>query len=273
LISSCAYLLVFHGSRDYRTQTAAVNLKNLLFAKYQSKNILTQQNYLGKNSFGLGPELTSKSRFRSTKVAEFPRTPLIEIAALELAHQSLSQSLIEFAQKANLQGFKRIKVVPLFLAPGVHVQSDIPAEIALAMEQLDNQVTLELSPYLGKYSGIVALLSSLFAELSGKTRILVAHGSKLPSAGEYYQNLSQQLAAEVAFWSTMPKFTEQIKTNIALGSQKIAILPYFLFPGKITEAIAKEVAELQLEYLDVELILGEPLGATPAIAELIAQEA
>jgi sirohydrochlorin cobaltochelatase len=245
----------------------------LLFAKYQSKNILTQQNYLGKNSFGLELELTPKSRSKSTTASEFPQTPLIEIAALELAPQSLSQSLIELAQKANLQGFERIKVVPLFLAPGVHVQSDIPAEIALAMKQLDNQITLQLSPYLGKYSGIVAFLSSRFAELSGKTRILIAHGSKLPSAGEYYQNLSQQLAAEVAFWSTMPKFTEQIKTQIALGSQKIAILPYFLFPGKITEAIAQEVANLQREYPHVELQLGKPLGANPAIAELIAQEA
>ncbi|NJK53530.1 MAG: hypothetical protein HC936_13275 [Leptolyngbyaceae cyanobacterium SU_3_3] len=128
-------------------------------------------NVNGGKRFSFEPELTSKSRFKSTEVSEFPRTPLIEIAALELAPQSLSQSLIEFAQKANRQGFNQIKVVPLFLAPGVHVQSDIPGEIALGMKQLDNQVTLQLSPYLGKYSGIVALLSSLFGELSGK------HGS------------------------------------------------------------------------------------------------
>jgi sirohydrochlorin cobaltochelatase len=202
-----------------------------------------------------------------------PPASMIEVAALELADQSLCESLMKFAQRASLQGFKKIKVIPLFLAPGVHVQSDIPAEIASAIKQLDNQITIELSTYLGKYSGIVALLSSLFAELSGKTRILIAHGSKLPTAEEYYQNLSRQLFAEVAFWSTMPKFTQQIKTNIASGSQRIAILPYFLFPGKITEAIAQEVKELQLEYPDVELILGKPLGATSAIAELIIQEA
>jgi sirohydrochlorin cobaltochelatase len=206
-------------------------------------------------------------------VSDSPQASMIEVAALELAEQSLCESLMKFAQRTSLQGFKKIKVIPLFLAPGVHVQSDIPAEIASAIKQLDNQITIELSPYLGKYSGIVAFLSSRFAELSGKTRILIAHGSKLPSAGEYYQNLSQQLAAEVAFWSTIPKFTEQIKTQIALGSQKIAILPYFLFPGKITEAIAQEVANLQREYPHVELQLGKPLGANPAIAELIAQEA
>jgi sirohydrochlorin ferrochelatase len=277
LISSYAYLLVFHGSKDFRTQAAALNLRNLLVVKDRSKNILTQHNYLEKNSFAFESKLSSESLFKSisksTIVADSSRTPLIEVAALELADKSLSQSLIDFAQKANLQGFKRIKVVPLFLSPGVHVQSDIPAEIASAIKQLDTQVTIELSPYLGKYSGIVSLLKNRFDELSAQTRILIAHGSKLFTAKEYYQNLSQQLDAEVGYWSTIPKFTQQIKAQIVLGSQKIAILPYFLFPGKITEEIALEIASIQQEYPQVELMLGEPLGATPALAELIAQEA
>jgi sirohydrochlorin cobaltochelatase len=205
-------------------------------------------------------------------VPDSPTASMIEVAALELGDQSLCESLMKFAQRASLQGFKKIKVVPLFLAPGVHVQSDIPAEIASAMKQLDNQITIELSTYLGKYSGIVALLGTQFAELSAKTRILIAHGSRLIAAAEYYQNLSQQLDAEMAYWSTIPKFPQQIRAQIALGRQKIAILPYFLFPGKITEAIANEVATLRLEYPDVELKLGQPLGANPLIAELIIQE-
>ena len=268
MISSYAYLLVFHCSRDCRTHTAVLNLKNLLIAKYKSKNILTQENYLGKNSFGFESKLSSEST-----VSDLDWIPLIEVAALELGDQSLSQSLSDFAQKANRQGFKQIKVIPLFLAPGVHVQSDIPAEIALASKQLDNQVTIKLSPYLGKYSGIISLLAHRFDEISAKTRILIAHGSRLLTAGEYYQNLSNQLNAELAYWSTIPKFTQQIKAQIALGSEKIAILPYFLFPGKITEAIATEIEELRQQYPHVELMLGEPLGLTPAIAELIAQEA
>ncbi|MFM2312989.1 MAG: hypothetical protein RLZZ04_2265 [Cyanobacteriota bacterium] len=268
MISSFAYLLVFHGSRDCRTQATATNLRDLLLTKHQPKNILTQQNYLEKNSF----DFESKSMTELT-VSELPQASMIEVAALELADQSLCESLMKFAQRASLQGFKKIKVVPLFLAPGVHVQSDIPAEIASAIKRLDNQITIELSTYLGKYSGIVSLLESQFAELSAKTKILIAHGSRLIAVAEYYQNLSQQLDAEMAYWSTIPKFPQQIRTQIALGSQKIAILPYFLFPGKITEAIAQEVANLQQEYPHVELRLGKPLGATPAIAELIAQEA
>ena len=263
LISSYAYLLVFHGSRDSRTQTAALNLRNSSIAKKQPKNILTQHNYLEKNPNQIDLESTT---FLSSP------PPLIEIAALELANLSLSESLINFAHRAVREGFKRIKVIPLFLAPGVHVQSDIPREITLANKEIGSIVTLELSPYLGKYSEIINLLSQQFEELSAKTRILIAHGSRLRAVAEYYQELGTKLDADVAYWSTEPRFTEQIKLKIAAGSQKIAILPYFLFPGRITETIALEVSILQQEYPQVELRLGKPLGTTPAIAELIAQE-
>jgi len=263
LISSYAYLLVFHGSRDCRTQTAASNLRNLLIAKEQPNNILTQQNYLEKNSIEI--ELESTTFVRSLA------SPLIEIAALELADLSLSESLINFAYRAETEGFKQIKVIPLFLAPGVHVQSDIPTEIATAAKQIGDRVTIELSPYLGKYSEIVTLLTRQFEELSAKTRILIAHGSRLLAVAEYYQQLGLELDADVAYWSTIPRFSEQIKLKIAAGSQKIALLPYFLFPGRITEAIAKEISIIQSEYPQVELRLGKPLGSNPAIAELIAQ--
>ena len=263
MISSYAYLLVFHGSRDSRTQTAALNLRNLLITKKQSKNILTQQNYLEKN-----PNLIES---KSTTFHTSATYPLIEIAPLELADLSLSESLINFAHQASIRGFRRIKVVPLFLAPGVHVQSDIPTEISLATEKIGDRVTIELSPYLGKYSEIVTLLTRQFEDLSATTRILIAHGSKLLAVAEYYQRLGNQLDVDVAYWSTIPRFTEQIEHRIATGSQKIALLPYFLFPGRITEAIVKEVSILQQAHPQVELRLGKPLGANPAIAELIAR--
>ena len=253
---------MFHGSRDCRTKTAATDLRDLLIA-HQSKNILTQHNYLNKIALD----------YESKIVPDLlPQTPLIEIASLELAAEPMSDRLISFARQASLLGFKQIKVVPLFLAPGVHVESDIPAEITTARKQIDSQVTIELSPYLGKYSGISNLIVHHFDELSAKTKILVAHGSKRLAAAQYYQDLSKRLDINIAYWSSTPRFNQQIKAKIVAGSQKIAILPYFLFPGRITTAIATEIAELQQEFPHVKLVLGKPLGATKEIAELIARE-
>lgn len=265
MILSYAYLLVFHGSRDCRTQAAASDLRQLLVTKYKSKNILAQLNCYKTRL----PNYELKTLITS----DLSKEPLIDIAALELAPTSLNESLVNFAQKAKQQGLKQIKVIPLFLAPGVHVRQDIPAEIALAIKQINNQVTIELSPYLGKYSGIVPLLSRKFAELSAQKRILIAHGSRLSEVNNYYQNLATQLNATIAYWSVAPKFAQHIELQIASGTKKMAIVPYFLFPGKITEAIAKEIVLLQQKHTQVELVLGQPLGATEVLAELIAQEA
>ncbi|MBE9043142.1 sirohydrochlorin chelatase [Pleurocapsales cyanobacterium LEGE 10410] len=265
MISPYACLLVFHGSRDYRTQSAAHRLKELLATNCQFKNILTQQNYSKKNLLAPPPEVVS--------TLDFPQTHLVDVAALELASKPLNESLVDFAQKAEQKGFKQIKVIPLFLVPGVHVREDIPAEIALAIKQINNRVTIKLSPCLGKFSGIVPLLTSKFLQLSAETRILIAHGSRLSGVNHYYQNLASQLNATMAYWSVSPSLVSQIKAQIASGKKQIAILPYFLFPGKITSAIAQEVKDLQTQHPQVELILGQPLGATAALAELIAKEA
>ena len=263
MISSRAYLLVFHGSRDSRTLAAASELKQLLLTKYRFKNILTQQNYLEVNL------LDYEDKVKDT--VSVLETPLVDIAALELGSKSLSESLLDLARQANSRGIKQVCVIPLFLAPGIHVKQDIPREIDLALQQLDRSITIELSPYLGKYLGIGSLLSDKFSQLSGEARILVAHGSRLSMADSYYRDLATKLNADLAYWSITPKIASVVEAQIDSGKKKIAILPYFLFPGKITSAIASEVAQLQKQYPQVELNLGEPLGATEALANLIAE--
>ena len=264
MISSRAYLLVFHGSRDSRTLAAAAQLKQLLLTKYRFKNILTQQNYLETNLLDYEDKV-------SDTVSLLETTHLVDTAALELGSKSLSESLVDFARKAHSRGIKQINVIPLFLAPGIHVKQDIPTEINSALKQLDRAISIELSPFLGQYSGMVSLLSGKFSQLSGKARILIAHGSRLSGVANYYQDLAIKLDADLAYWSAAPKIASRVEAQINSGKKKIAILPYFLFPGRITSAIAVEVAQLQAQYPQVELNLGEPLGATEALAQLIAE--
>lgn len=261
---SSAYFLVIHGSRDLKVLLAASQLKQLISSKISTNNIITRQNHL---DFSLASsKTTTVSRFGLIA------TPLVEIAPLELGTLPLHTKLVEFAGQAACQGFEQVKVVPLFLAPGIHVTEDIPVEIALAIKQINNQVTIELSPYLGKYSGMVSLLEEKFTQLSRGGRILVAHGSRLPSAKNLTQALAKQLGAVVAYWSTEPSLSQQVANQVSAGQQTIAILPYFLFSGKITKAIAQQVTALQKEYPAVELVVGNPLGATESLAELIVKE-
>lgn len=259
-----AYFFAIHGSRNRQTLLAADRLERLLTLKIKSQSRAIRSNLLEDNSSDLN--------LGNIGVLQNSKTPLIEIAALELAPLPLHESLIQFAEKAYSQGFNRVKVFPLFLAPGVHVQEDIPKEISLAIKQLNDRVTIELSTFLGKYSGIVRLIAQKFASFSVQARILVSHGSRLPGVTDYYQSLARKVNAANAYWSSEPSLASQVKVQVDSGNTSIAIVPYFLFPGKITNAIAVEVEKLQMEYPDVKLFLGEPLGATEALAELIAKE-
>ncbi|MGF1540774.1 MAG: sirohydrochlorin chelatase [Pleurocapsa sp.] len=264
MTSDSAYLLVFHGSRDFNTQKTVLQLAQLLTKKLTTKNIVTQGNYLVQDDSTLETQ-------RPTRLSHSKKT-IVATAALELTSIALHKSIIKLAEKIQHNGGESLQIVPLFLNAGVHVREDLPREIALAETTLDNQVTLKLSPYLGKYSGMLGLLHRKFTQLSGDGRILLAHGSSIPEVKQQCQMLGAKLQAAIAYWSMPPSLSEQIEIQIAAGKKQIAILPYFLFPGKITKAIATEVEQLRAAFPEVELILGQPLGVTSELAKLIAEE-
>ena len=63
----------------------------------------------------------------------------------------------------------------------------------------------------------------------------------------------------------------QVGVEILLkqGYQKIGILPYFLFNGAITDAIANTINQLSQTYPNLQFHLTTPLGATEELARLV----
>lgn len=236
----------------------------LLTEQLKHKTILTQGNYLTQDL----PYLKDKTMTTLKRL----KTPLVESAALELTPIPLHQQIINLAQKSQDNDYQKIDILPLFLTAGVHVKKDIPAEIAAAKKVIGKPTTIKLSPYLGKYSGMPSLLAHKFAQLSDESRILMAHGSRLPEVNRQCMTLATKLDAVVAYWATSPSLRTQVEAQIAAGKKKIAILPYFLFPGRIVTAIAEQVVRLRATFPEAELILGQPLGATAELATLILEE-
>ncbi|WP_036485423.1 sirohydrochlorin chelatase [Myxosarcina sp. GI1] len=264
MTSTSAYLLVFHGSRDSGSLLAASQLAGLILKQLELKIILAQRS-------NLSPQLSSKAaRIVTINSSDF--TPLVDIAALELASLPLHQNIVRFAKIACQQGYKQIKLLPLFLGAGVHVREDIPLEIDKAKQIIAEAIPIELSTYLGNYSAMSRLLANKFRQLSGEERILLAHGSRSKNSNSSIQSLATQLQAEAAYWSVTPHLSDRIWSSVARGKLKIAILPYFLFAGKIFEAISTEVERLRTLFPQATLILGEPLGATSELAALIVEE-
>ena len=258
MIISSAHLLVAHGSRSSDYQMSLQKLAHLVQQQFIHKY---RENQLSS---------TEDSKLERK---QFSRDlPLIDTAYLELASISLSEAIINFASLASLQNYKFIKIIPLFLLSGVHLLEDIPSQIKLAREKLTNHIEIQLMPHLGSYQSLVKLLQQQFIQLPAQKRILLAHGSCLATGNEECEQIALKLEAEVAYWSTNPSLNEKIASLVELGLQSIAIIPYFLLEGKITQALACQIQQLQTQYSQINLLAGKPLGATKELANLIVNE-
>ncbi|MBV9390215.1 MAG: sirohydrochlorin chelatase [Chroococcidiopsidaceae cyanobacterium CP_BM_ER_R8_30] len=239
---SPACLLVFHGSLDPRPQASVERLA----------------------------ELVAQSQVYSE--ANTAVEAMVGTASLELSPIPLHQQIQEFAIRALASGYSNIQVVPLFLLPGVHVMEDIPNEVTLAQQAVGQAGQILLRPYLGNNFGLGNLLATQIAAIEAEAWILLAHGSRRSGFRQHVEAMATRLKSQVvrcAYWSVPPSLAERVQELVNAGYQRIAILPYFLFAGGITDAIALGVAQLAVQFPSTELQLAEPIGASAELAALI----
>lgn len=299
--SSAAYLLVSHGSRDPRPQTAMNRLAQLVRDQLQGPlagdrhpevklNLPPSPSEPVEPSALLppaaSPALTpaAGSTAAPARLAAAPASrsrtegqpypgqpyPIVGTACLEQATLPLHQQLYEFCLRVKAAGIERVKVVPIFLLRGVHVLVDIPAQIELAQAQLAGQMKIDLCAHLGSHPKLGQLLQTRMADAPSESCLLLAHGSRQPGGNQAVEALADSLSAAIAFWSVPPKLETQVVQLMQTGCQQLTILPYFLFTGGTTDAITRLTEELAERFPKVSFRLLPPLGATAAIAALVA---
>ncbi|ASC72835.1 Sirohydrochlorin cobaltochelatase [Halomicronema hongdechloris C2206] len=267
-----AYLLISHGSRDLRHQTAMFRLAQLVRERLQlrhgyrrsNRSIALDSSALASLAGGNQPHLSGP---HLSGVDAYPL--LVGTAALECGLLPLHQQIAEFSQRVRRTGIRRIKLVPLFLLRGVHVMEDIPAEIAQAEQLLENQIQLELCPHLGSHGQLSTLLGRRAATLSCDRTLLLAHGSRRPGGNRTVEAIAKTLGATAAYWSVPPDLETQVIALIQSGCQRLAIVPYFLFAGGTTDAITQLTEELAERFPKITFRLLPPLGATGELADVV----
>ena len=135
-----AYLLVTHGSRDPRSQAGAEQLAGQL-----------------QERFGLTRSAGNEQTLGAIAA--------IATAVLELGPAPLHTQIEQFAHRVAPIGVTSIKLLPLFLLPGVHVREDLPEELALAQAALTQQadlagIVLQLLPHLGAEASLLPVLKA-----------------------------------------------------------------------------------------------------------------
>ena len=247
-----AYLLVAHGSRDPRPQIAMEQLAKLIY-QHKLLDASTSKNNSRKSADNL---LT---------VIE----PLVDVAYLELDPLPLHEQIRQKCDRALAYGCDRLKILPLFLLPGVHVMEDIPEEVAKARQISSPKITIDLQAHLGTGTGLIDLLTQQMANTTVEAWILIAHGSRRPGALAPVEEIARKLGVISAYWAVRTKLETQVAKLANVGYQKIGIVPYFLFAGGITDAIAAKVNELKIQFPAINFQLFEPLGASTELTNLI----
>lgn len=113
--------------------------------------------------------------------------------------------------------------------------------------------------------------------------ILVAHGSRRALANEEVAQLAKQVAANLnerfslmghAFWElAQPSLAQAIDQQVQEGANTIKIFPYFLAQGShVTHDLPSVVTEKQAQYPNVVIKLLPHLGATPGLADWLAEQ-
>ncbi|MFK8184624.1 MAG: sirohydrochlorin chelatase [Phormidesmis sp.] len=296
MVDSTAYLLISHGSRDPRPQEAMNRLADLVRTTLETKHY-HQSTHGISDQPPLQPEhtpdkhtpdkhapapntdkpttvvgrtgLLTRPTVQKTPPAQAMAQVMVGTACLELAPMPLSEQIYEFAVRVSATGSTELKLLPVFLMPGVHVKEDIPQEVETARKQLLGiDLKLTLCPHLGSHPEIGDVLAKRLAAVPTEASLLVAHGSRRPKGNKVIKGLAERLNTTVAYWSTPPDIETQVINLMQQGCQRLTILPYFLFAGGITDAITHRTEELAERFPKVNFRLLPTLGATDEIADL-----
>jgi sirohydrochlorin cobaltochelatase len=186
-------------------------------------------------------------------------------AYLELAPTSLTNQITAFARQIGCQ---ELRILPLFLAPGVHSSIDLPAAITEAQADLESSCQLVLLAPLG--NSMASILQPIRDTLPVDT-VFLAHGSR--HAGDFLLDLAAELRVNPAFWAifppTAPEATLANRVADFSTSAEIGVLLYFLFPGKTSTAIEAAISELKLRFPHSHIRSTALLGEEPTVIEKI----
>jgi len=260
LLSDSAYILVFHGSHDPRSQQAAQQLTE----SFRQKIGQTAQvsHAVGESFDWSNPSASNLS------VITQPHPIPVQDVYLECVPQPLPQQIEQFIEQTQAAGhpIAEYVVVPVFLLAGMHVTQDLPEAIAT----IGTTVPLRITPHLGSCSGLRRILNERTSLLPMEAWMLLAHGSRRREANQIIENLADHLGVVAAYWATEPNLEQRLHELTTLGLKRIGILPYFLFSGSITDAIAERVSQLTTSFPQLQLTLAQPFDVNiPELADLV----
>lgn len=112
-----------------------------------------------------------------------------------------------------------------------------------------------------------------------KCVLLISHGSREKSANREFKRITQKYQTRHPHWKVSHAFLELANPSIpealkflASKSNKIVVLPYFLFAARhVKKDIPEILKKFQKEYPRVKVRVTRPLGSDPKLLVILDQ--
>jgi sirohydrochlorin ferrochelatase len=197
--------------------------------------------------------------------------PALDIAHgyVELADPLFAVALQELARRVD-----QVVVLPLFLFAAGHVKHDVP----LALEQATSDfpaVRFMAARALGVHPTLIEIARERARSVLGdsaashKTALIaVGRGSSDADANSDFYKVARLLAeGEELAWLlpsfigiTWPLFEDAVELVLRSRPDRIVVVPYFLFAGRLIERLRSQVDALRARYPWVRFELAAHLG-------------
>ncbi|WP_052404885.1 sirohydrochlorin chelatase [Bacillus rubiinfantis] len=190
-------------------------------------------------------------------------TPIQTYGFLEHAAPTVIQAIEAVIDK----GATDITLVPIFLLPGIHVNEDIP-DISACFPG----VNFHYGKPLGADNILLDILQERLIEAGfqgweSEAVLLVGHGSRTAGANTQFCKLTNSLAEKISrpiHSASITRAELYQHTASRLKTQKVYILPHFLFSGSY---ITKMQTELSM--IEGKFIFCRPIGFDLKLLPLI----
>jgi sirohydrochlorin cobaltochelatase len=198
-------------------------------------------------------------------------------AYVELAEPSLADGMDAIARSND-----RVIIVPCFLFAAGHVKNDIPLALAAARQKFRG-VKFEAGRVLGVHPTMAELAferafeRSDAEDMKGTAIVMVGRGASDPDANGDFFKLVRLFSEGRGFkWVapcfigiTEPKFEETIELVARARPERVIVVPYLLFGGRLIAGLEEQVREFARRYPWISVRLAPHLGVHPKLLEMM----
>ena len=204
----------------------------------------------------------------------------VSFGYIEIASPSLEEALAASAKHNT-----HVVAAPLFLFGAGHLKNDVPLALAAA-RQAHPDVSFSAARELGVHLSLVELAferaQPLLAEEDSNTKtaaILVGRGASDPDSNGEFTKLVRLFGEGRKFSWVMPSFIGITRPSFEEAAElvgrsrpdRIVVIPYFLFPGRLYEKLQAQVATYAQRNSWIRVELAPCLGPDAKVLDVMGE--